>query len=256
METKEDICQNIINEVQGFLDKEGNHRSIAYLSYKTGVSYNTIKRLAQNETKTLEQDNAFAMLSYFCGPQKAASLMKKPYPRWYQTYGGYHEQSESARIETDNEFHWTPTVVALFDQCCSPNGCSIDWIIENLGRKFGVPAKDLLLSRGMIKENPVGSYISCSQNVFDSNWSSLIKQIESDSINFPVEEVGSQAFIGRNVQALSNEAAEKWIELTKKYYSDTKQIKINDDKSGSKKEKLFRLNLFGYWTTPDGDKND
>lgn len=253
MQTKEELCHYVAGEVRRFLEDEGPCRTISYLSHKLGISFNTIKRLAQNESKFLEQDTAFSILSFFEGPVKAAKMMANAYPKWYQTYGKYHCEVESVYLDTGNHFPWSQSIVALLDQCCTPKGCSNDWIIENMGKVFGIQARDFLLSRNLIKENELGNYVTYTKEFTDPNWESLIKQIREDSRNFPAGEVGNTSFIGREVHALSNEASDKWLSLTREYLEKLKSVRIEDEKSSAPKIKLFRLNFFGYWTEIEGD---
>ena len=246
METKEAVCSFIAEKLREKLNSGTKIYTISFFSRKTGVGYNSIRRVVQNEVKTLSAANAFALLAYIESPELATKTMKISYEKWFKNVGKYHEASRPKVLETAN-IKWDDVLVGIIDLTSAHNRCSERLVIEKYGKDKGLKSLNLLLNENVVVENKMG-FFEVSPSYTDTNMETLISRISADCDNFPHEEVGTTSKCARVVESLTDKGMEEVNNTISEFYSKICTIVENDKKSKELKSKLCRVNVFSYYT--------
>lgn len=239
---KESIAERIVSELRHFLD-ESSKNTLGTLSRKTGISKTTLSRYIQNEGSTkLTAENAFCLLSYFSSQFEAASLMKEAYPKWYGITGKFILEQKRMSMAGRDSTHFKTPHYLIFEACLKNCSISEDEIIHRWGQEIGIVAANELIEFGYFAKD--NSKYVIEDNFKDENYESMMKRIELECAHFPLENIGTTAFVWKLAEWMSYESREKSYEIMRKASVEIREI-INKD--SQKKDAFFKINLFGNW---------
>lgn len=131
---------------------EGNQvRNVGMLATKSGVSHSSIRRVLNEECKSIDFTNAFAILQVTCSWQETLEIMQKHYP---STIANIRTMSEVMRVTEaiDHDLEQALldyeafTIVSLADM---PEGTTVDEVVEILGLIGQIRVPELV-SRGLL----------------------------------------------------------------------------------------------------------
>ncbi len=201
---------------------ENNRRSLTHIVKKSGLSYSTVRRLAEGEREP-QQGTVISALSAIMSLDEVNKILRPYYPNLAKLAA--HDPRSSKKYEFlekgEGDFEWQgydPWILAL---ASTPQGVSKFILL----RKFGEicePRIESLLNRGVLREIN-GRIKTSSENILDPSPASVLNRIRVFVENFDTNKVGDGAFYSYKSFALDEDQIQEILDIKRE-----EERKINE----------------------------
>ncbi len=227
------LANTLKTAIQNYLEAD-KRRSLSTLARKSGVSYATVRRLAQGEIKEPQLDNVLQICAIIMPFEQTIELLDSYNPdiaEWLRSKRRNHYEFSPLQ----DSFSFETPDVFIIAHAATKNGLREEIVIERFGR-YGVERLQLLEEGGLI-ERSKDCFKTKHVNFVDPNPSSVLKRMALCLEQFDLDKLDSGAFFRYYTGEVS--AQQKRDILAAIRDADTKIAEIFNREDADQDEVMF-----------------
>ncbi len=219
------MTEELARLISDWISQKSN--TLHLLSQQSGISYTTVKRIAQGETKA-EFSNALKILTTVCDASTTNAFLAKHFPDvsalMRSVYVNHQTLSQSAY-----EFSTTELGFKIIFSACAKSGIDRATVAKNWGED-GLDLLEDILEAGILHE--VNGRIKAI-NFKTTSAEAALKKIGLALANFSVKNLGDKkSLLSFHTDGFSNWGLEQIYEKTKEYVAAIESISSQPEAKG------------------------